>query len=214
MHLNCKCWNMYTNHRSWVCETCMANTFMSTHNLWPEGAWMPQTGFCMVGWHSKNRPCDASTTVSNIKPPCAACLFWADECCQLIARSKLHHSAEHGLIPISCNHSVYHQCWSQRLEISASHCSDMPLPVWNTSNLAILGFVACNLMRLGSLHSDIIAMQPQLGQHPVDSQRRSQSLVSMDDSKSCLRTTGCTNSYHERVQNANWTLLVCKACAL
>ena len=126
-----------------------------------------------------------------------------------------HCGACHGLIPISCNHSVYHQCWSQRLAISASHCSDMPLPVWTTSNLAILGRVACNLMRLGSLHSDIVAMQSQLGQRPVDLQRRSQSLDNTDDSKSpCLRTTCCRNSYHERVGNANRTLLVCTVWAL
>ena len=39
------------------------------------------------------------------------------------------------------------------------------LHIRNTSNLAILqlGRVARSLMRLGSLHSDIVAMQPQLG---------------------------------------------------
>ena len=73
--------------------------------------------------------------------------------------------------------------------------------------------VAWNLMRLGSLHSDIIAVHPQMGQHPVDLQRRSQSLDSMDDRKSLyLRATACRNSCCERVQNANWTFLVCMAC--
>ena len=50
------CLKAYTNHGSWVCETCMAKTFISIHDLWPEGASMPQTGLCIVGLRSKNRP--------------------------------------------------------------------------------------------------------------------------------------------------------------
>ena len=134
-------------------------------------------------------------------------LRWWTWSTHYMIQTSPHCGACRGLIPISGNHFVYHECQSERLAISASHCSDMPWNISNTSNLAILGRVACNLMRLGSLHSDIVAVQPQLGQRPVDSQRWSQSLDSMDDSKSlCFRTTCLRNSYHERVQNSNRTL--------
>ena len=214
---------MYTNHGSWVCETCMAKTFVSTHNLWIPLAWRrvdAPNGLLHGTFALKESSCNASTTaVSKPKPLNAIHLvlrwwMWSIHC---MIQTSPHCGACRGLIPISSNHFVYHECQSERLAISASHCSEIPLHVWNiwnVSNLAILGRVACNLMRLGSLHSDIIVVQPQLGQRPVDSQRRSQSLDSMDDSKSWLRTTCSRNSYHERVQNANWTLLVCTVCAL
>ena len=167
--------------------------------LWPEGASMPQTDFCMVLLRSKNRP--ATHQPQPFQKPNLWTLYTCVKVMNVV--NSLHD-------PISSNHFVYHECQSERLAISASHCSEIPLHVWNiwnVSNLAILGRVACNLMRLGSLHSDIVAVQPQLGQRPVDSQRRSQSLDSMDDSKSlCFRTTCLRNSYHERVQNSNRTL--------
>ena len=50
---------MYTNHGPWVCKKLAwlkhAKTFIATHDLWPEGASMPQTD-CIIGLRSKYHP--------------------------------------------------------------------------------------------------------------------------------------------------------------
>ena len=63
--------------RSWILslqDIGMAKTFIATHDPWPEGASMPRTDFCIIGFHSKYHPATHSTTaVSNTKPSWTAC---------------------------------------------------------------------------------------------------------------------------------------------
>ena len=194
--------------RSWILslqDIGMAKTFIATHETWPECASMPQTDFCMVGFSTYHPATHQPHSLLNTKP------FWT-------AWSKIHHSMEQVMAWFQSAATTLFtigeaSAWQFRHHI-ARPCH---LHIRNTSNLAILqlGSVARSLMRLGSLHSDIVAMQPQLGQHPVDSQRRSQSLDSTDDGKSLyLQTACCKNSNHERVQKENRTLLVCTVWAL
>ena len=170
-----KCWKMYSDHGSWVCKTL---------------AWLKPSSLHMTPG-LKARRCPERTSAwyvcarsiilqrinhSRFKHHSLALHFEVMNVVngQFIAWSKLHHIAEHvmawfqsaatTLFTMSAKASAW-----QFLRHIMSHCSDMPLPVCHTSNLAILGRGACNLMRLGSLHSDLVAMQPQMGQHPVDS---------------------------------------------
>ena len=53
-----RCW-LKNVHKSWILslqDTGIAKTFIATHNFWPEGAWMPQTDFCIIGLRSKYHP--------------------------------------------------------------------------------------------------------------------------------------------------------------
>ena len=201
-------------HKSWTLslqEIGMAKTFIATHDLWPEGASMPQTD-CIIGLRSKYHP--ATHQPQPFQTPnhleLHACVKVMNVVSSLhdpnftTARSMAWFQSAATLFTISAEYAEA-SAWQFRHHI-ARPCH---LHIRNTSNLAILqlGRVARSLMRLGSLHSDIVAMQPQMGQHPVDSQRRSQSLDSTDDSKSLyLRTACCKNSNHERVQKENRTL--------
>ena len=45
--------------RSWIVslqDIGMAKTFIATHDLWPEGASMPQRDFCIIGLRSNYHP--------------------------------------------------------------------------------------------------------------------------------------------------------------
>ena len=115
---------MYTTHGSWVCKTCMAKTFIPTHNLWPESVSMPQVGFCMVGLRSKNHPVmhqPQPFQTSN----CLAlhAMRQGDECGQLIAWSKLHHSAQHVMTWFQSAPTTLFTIGAEA-SASASHCSE------------------------------------------------------------------------------------------
>ena len=127
-----KCWNTFTQimdlesaRHAWL---KLAKTLLATNNRWPASASIPQTGFC-IGLRSKSHPGMHQPQPFQTPNPLAlhAVLvlgwwMWSTHC---MIQTSPQCGACHGLIPINSNHSIYHQCRSQRLAISASHCSDI-----------------------------------------------------------------------------------------
>ena len=143
--------------RSWILslqDIGMAKTFIATHDLWPEGASMPQTD-CIIALRSKYHP--ATHQPQPFQTPQSCTAFWGDECGQrsihCMIQTSPHCGACHGLIPISCNHSVYHECRSQRLAISASyyichivptcHCLYITPQTWPSCHWDVLLAISC-----------------------------------------------------------------------
>ena len=141
----------FKNHGSWVCETCMAKTCVATHNLWPEGASMPQTDFCMVRLISKNHPTthQSHSLFKNHQKPNGLTLNTRVKVMNVV-NSLLHHIVEHvmawfqsaatTLFTISAEASA----WQFRHPIARTcHCMFETPQTWPSCNWDVLLAISC-----------------------------------------------------------------------